>query len=222
MNLQTGVKEAKLIDPEEDVASAGEQPAQVSQDEGNQGLQDILSHGFQTFTQQHFQPVKCSQSVFSTHLAVAEKPSSELPTFKLLPPIHTGCAGTYAQRYTRAVRRSNFAVFGVLRVFWVLATHACSDTVRNVVRECIGCNHVWVLTPKICAMHDVITGCGIPNKFKLFSNCRVLLVTSVLPQNGARLENEGDSSLIFCVRPSLECSKMENSTCFDLIGHVCS
>ncbi len=49
------------------------------------------------------------------------------------------------------------------------------------VTSCIARNRVWVSTPKICTTHDV-TGCGIPNKFKLFSNCWVLLVTSVLPQ----------------------------------------
>ncbi len=90
---------------------------------------------------------------------------------KLSPPIHTGCAGAYAQRYARSVRGSKFAVFGALRLFRVRVTHACSDMVRNVVRECVARNHVWVSTPKICTMHDVVTGCGIPNKFKLFSNC---------------------------------------------------
>ncbi len=48
--------------------------------------------------------------------------------------------------------------------------HPCSDTVRNVVRKCVARNCIWVLTPKICMTHDVVTGCEIPNKFKLFSN----------------------------------------------------
>ncbi len=65
------------------------------------------------------------------------------------PPIHTGCAGAYARRYARSVCGSKFAVFGALRLFWVCITHACSDTVRNIVRECVARNRVWVLTPKI-------------------------------------------------------------------------
>ncbi len=89
----------------------------------------------------------------------------------VLPPIHTGCAGAYARRYARSVRGSKFAVFGALRLFRVRIMHACSDMVRNVVRECVARNCIWVSTPKICMTHDVVTGCGIPNKFKLFSNC---------------------------------------------------
>ncbi len=85
------------------------------------------------------------------------------------PPIHTGCAGAYARRYALSVRGSKFVVFGALRLFRVRVTHACSDMVRNVMHECIARNCVWVSTPKICTTHDV-TGCGIPNKFKLFSN----------------------------------------------------
>ncbi len=76
-------------------------------------------------------------------------------------------------------------VFGALRAFWVRAMHACSDTVRNVMRECIGHNCIWVLTPKICVMHDVVTGCGIPNKFKLFSNPEFCLS---LLQNGVHIQ----------------------------------
>ena len=112
------------------------------------------------------------------------------------PPIHTGCAGAYARRYARSVRGSKFAVFGALRLFRVRIMHACSDMVRNVVRECVARNRVWVLTPKICTMHDVVTGCGIPNKFKLFSN---LSFACHFRKNGACLENEeADSSSIFC------------------------
>ncbi len=89
----------------------------------------------------------------------------------LLPPIHTGCTGAYTRCYTRSVHGSKFAVFGALRLFRVRVMHACSDTVRNVMRECVARNRVWVSTPKICTTHDIVTGCRIPNKFKLFSNC---------------------------------------------------
>ncbi len=117
---------------------------------------------------------ECTKEQFQ----ISQITANSVRGFVALPPIHTGCAGAYARRYARSVPGSKFAVFGALRLFRVCVMHACSDTVRNVVRECVACNRIWVSTPKICMTHDVVTGCGIPNKFKLFSNCWVLLVTS--------------------------------------------